>query len=344
MYFGEKDSEQYESLNKAAKQITDEILIVGTNIEESFEYFKIDKAETPKLVYQKSTNNSDFTVYQGTWTPYDVQRFIFIESTKYYSEFKPRVVDLVFEYRMPTLFLVGDYERLGRKMAEKWQGHPFVVLIDFQKEALPRFAQFFGINPNQKKFGMLVDARQADESNYKKYMTDGLVSEDNLTEMIEKWHRGELMQTLKTESVPPEEEQNGPIYKLVGRTFEDHVFDKEKDVMVWFDAPWCSHCQQFKETFEAVQKLKPEISYMRIDSSANDVLGHPIKEFPTIKFFPKYNKEGITFSEERTVDSLLTFIEGEIEAKTQPGDKTDEPKKSKKKAKKAKKSGKKDEL
>ena len=51
MYFGEKDSEQYESLNKAAKQITDEILIVGTNIEESFEYFKIDKAETPKLVY-----------------------------------------------------------------------------------------------------------------------------------------------------------------------------------------------------------------------------------------------------------------------------------------------------
>ena len=99
---------------------------------------------------------------------------------------------------------------------------------------------------------MLVDAREADESNYKKYMTQGIVAEDNLTEFINNWKSGELQPTLKTESPPEDEDPNAPIKTLVGRTFEEHVLDKEKDVMVSFEAPWCSHCMQFEETYNTI--------------------------------------------------------------------------------------------
>jgi len=47
IFFGETDSYYFESLNKAAKQITDDIIILATNVEESYEHWKIDPENLP---------------------------------------------------------------------------------------------------------------------------------------------------------------------------------------------------------------------------------------------------------------------------------------------------------
>lgn len=99
---------------------------------------------------------------------------------------------------------------------------------------------------------MLVDVRGGDETNFAKYKTSGVVSEDTLTELLDKWIAGELAPYQVSESLPSEEKNSGPIKKIVGRNFESEVVESDRDVMVLFEASWCSHCREFEESYAAL--------------------------------------------------------------------------------------------
>lgn len=59
---------------------------------------------------------------------------------------------------------------------------------------------------------------------------------------------------LKSESIPAEPFENG-LRKLVGDNFDEIVNDQNKDVLVFFYAPWCGHCKRFKPTIEEFGRL-----------------------------------------------------------------------------------------
>lgn len=60
------------------------------------------------------------------------------------------------------------------------------------------------------------------------------------TEAVESWVKqyldGELQPQLKSQPIPAH--QDGPVYVLVGKNFEEVVFDDTKDVLVEFYATW----------------------------------------------------------------------------------------------------------
>jgi len=117
---------------------------------------------------------------------------------------------------------------------------------------------------------------------------------------------------VKSEEIPSEEENSGPVRTIVGKSFDAEVIQAvEKDVLVEFYAPWCGHCKTLAPKYEKLGKMfedNPNVVIAKLDSTQNDV-PVDVKGFPTIILFPSGDKANpITFSGDRTEQALATWI------------------------------------
>jgi len=95
--------------------------------------------------------------------------------------------------------------------------------------------------------------------------------------------------------------------------FDKIVKDTDKDVLVEFYAPWCGHCKSLTPTYEKVaQSLEGDngVVIAKVDADAHKELGsqYGVTGFPTIKFFPKNNKDGEDYNEGRSAEDFIRFI------------------------------------
>jgi len=145
---------------------------------------------------------------------------------------------------------------------------------------------------------------------------DGFNAKTGL-EFVEAALKDQYQTFLKSEPVP--QNQQGPLYTLVGKNFESEVNDATKDYFVEFYAPWCGHCkklapiwEELAETFEGVEHVK----IGKIDATANNLPKNvAVRGYPTLIFFPANNKAGVTYSGERDLPSMTKFV---IEQSTKP--------------------------
>ncbi|CAL1698925.1 unnamed protein product [Somion occarium] len=100
---------------------------------------------------------------------------------------------------------------------------------------------------------------------------------------------------------------------------DTHTFDEvalDKDVLVTFTAPWCGHCKRLKPIYEEVAKdfaaeSNCVVANVDADAAPNRPLAtkYGIQSFPTIKFFPKGNKdEPLDYDGERTEAAFVEFL------------------------------------
>jgi protein disulfide-isomerase A1 len=92
------------------------------------------------------------------------------------------------------------------------------------------------------------------------------VSAEGVTDWVEKYLDGKLEPSLKSQAIPTE--QTEAVYTLVGKSFEDVVYDDSKDVFVEFYATWyvfsllrlflhlmysrCGHCKRLAPIWETI--------------------------------------------------------------------------------------------
>jgi len=115
----------------------------------------------------------------------------------------------------------------------------------------------------------------------------------------------------KSEPIPPTNDD--AVKVVVGKTFEEIVFDKEKDVFVEFYAPWCGHCKKlapvWDELGEIFEDKAPNVIIAKIDATANALPdGIDIQGFPTLIFFPADNKKGVQYDGDRDLDSMKEYV------------------------------------
>jgi protein disulfide-isomerase A1 len=112
-------------------------------------------------------------------------------------------------------------------------------------------------------------------------------------------------------SEPVPEKNDDAVKIVVGKTFEEIVYDKDKDVLLEYYAPWCGHCKTLEPKFK---KLAQKLSHVKnlviakIDGTENDT-PVSIEGFPTIYFFPANNKtDPVVYEGNRTPKDILKFI------------------------------------
>jgi len=100
---------------------------------------------------------------------------------------------------------------------------------------------------------------------------------------------------------------------LTDANFDKVVMDSDKDVLVEFYAPWCGHCKHLAPVWEKLANAysnEPNVVVANIDADKYQSIGgrYGVTGFPTIKFFPKQNKEAQAYEGGRELADFVTFL------------------------------------
>ncbi|KAF7432958.1 protein disulfide-isomerase precursor [Pleurotus ostreatus] len=133
-------------------------------------------------------------------------------------------------------------------------------------------------------------------------------------EWVQQYLDGKLEPALKSAPIP--ETQDEPVFTLVGKQFDEIVFDDSKDVFLELYATWCGHCKRLKPIWDSLGEkyapLKEKITIAKMEAQENDLppsVPFRVAGFPTIKFKPAGTREFIDYDGDRTLESLVAFVE-----------------------------------
>jgi len=170
-----------------------------------------------------------------------------------------------------------------------------------------RLAEFMGISEEQ-----LPTLRAIVPAGMKKYTSETNPADltvDIISKFIDDVLAGNIKPSLKSEAIS--ETNDEAVKVIVGKQFEEIVKDTSKDVFVKYYAPWCGHCKKlaepWKELAESMSEHK-DLVIGKFDATVNEAEGVEIRGYPTLIFYPKDNKEGISYDGERDVEAMKSWL------------------------------------
>jgi len=103
------------------------------------------------------------------------------------------------------------------------------------------------------------------------------------------------------------------VLALTDADFNSIVLDAKKDVLVEFYAPWCGHCKRLAPDYDKVGAAFDGedgvvIAKMDADQYKEAPGKYGVTGYPTLKWFPRNNKEGEAYNAGRTPKDFIDFI------------------------------------
>lgn len=195
-----------------------------------------------------------------------------------------------------------------KKSAKEFKTKVLFVLIDSDQDEHERIIEYFGLKKDELP-GLRFIKLQEEMTKYK-YPHDELVA-DKITEFVAGVLEGKIKPHLLSQELPADWDKN-PVKVLVGTNFDDVVFDKTKNVLVEFYAPWCGHCKALSPIYDQLgEKFKDDdnIVIAKMDAASNELEHTRVNSYPTIKLYKKETNEAVEYNGERTLEGLSKFIE-----------------------------------
>lgn len=132
-----------------------------------------------------------------------------------------------------------------------------------------------------------------------------------IIQFIEDVRGGKIEKSLKSEPIP--EKSDELVKVVVGKTFEQIVTQKDKDVMLEVYAPWCGHCKKLEPVFKELAEKLQNVSHIvmaKMDGTANEA---PLEDFdwtgfPTLFFIKAGSTTPMRFDGGRTVEGMMEYI------------------------------------
>jgi len=255
------------------------------------EHFKLDHGNVV-LLKKFDEKRNDFT---SSLTMEGLEEFTSKYTHKIVCSFDQETAQLIFGDLKPGMFLYRDPNSKNAKeveaeftaVANEIRGKIVFVITGIHEGLEERLAEYIGIKDEN-----LPSVRIHDTSiDLKKYTMEGEITKENILKFYKKFTESQLKHELKSQDIP--ETQEGPVYTLVGKTFDKIVLDETKDVLVKFYAPWCGHCKTLAPIYEELAKRlrhNSDVVIAEMDSTENETDRVEVSGFPVIKFWPKNSK------------------------------------------------------
>lgn len=117
---------------------------------------------------------------------------------------------------------------------------------------------------------------------------------------------------------------DGPVTVLTDINFDNIVKDTSKHVLVEFYAPWCGHCKRLAPDYDILAEsyagqIDVVIAKIDADKYKNSASAYEVTGYPTLIWFPKENKDGVRYTEGRTPEAFVEFINAETGAERTVG-------------------------
>lgn len=211
-----------------------------------------------------------------------------------------------------------------KPVAAKYRGEIHFVWIDATKFGDHAKA----LNLAEPKWPSFVIQRLEDQLKYP-YDQSKPVEAEAVSTMVGEYLAGTLLPTLKSQPIP--ETQDGNVFTLVGKQFDEVVYDDSKDVFVEFYATWCGHCKRLTPIWESLgdhfAEVKDQLVIAKMESTENDLPASApfrISGFPTLKFKPAGSREFLEYNGDRELESLVAYVEEHAKNSLKPAAKAPE--------------------
>ncbi|KAI7688238.1 hypothetical protein SSS_07346 [Sarcoptes scabiei] len=205
----------------------------------------------------------------------------------------------------------SDYEtnlETYRNVAKDFKGKVLFVVLDVDDDEHEKIMEFFGLKKEEVPSMRLIRLEE-EMTKFKPEKDD--FSADYIKSFVNGVLDGTIKQHLLSQDLP-EDWDKLPVKVLVSSNFDQVAFDKEKNVLVEFYAPWCGHCKQLAPIYDQLaEKYKDssDIIVAKMDGTANELEHTKINSFPTIKLYKRETNEAIEYNGERTLEGLSKFLE-----------------------------------
>ena len=311
-YFGADSESLYTDVHVGYANTEDKIAFVHSDDAAcATEY----GASTPGLVFFRKFETTT-NVYTGAANKDALIAFVKPLMVPTVFEFTEDEIEAVFGQKQPTAVLFRSSETDANaafmdtwsEAAKTHKGKMLFTYSDVSGGIQERLAEFMGVTKDALPTLRVI--LPADMKKFESPNKPADLTVANIGTFLDDVLSGAIKPHLKSEPVP--EDNTGPVRVIVGTQFEEIVMDESKDVLVKYYAPWCGHCKKLAPIWEELGeafKDNANIVIAKMDSTANEAEGVEVRGYPTLIFYPKGKKEGVTFDGDRTLEPLKTYIE-----------------------------------
>ena len=164
---------------------------------------------------------------------------------------------MIFSKRLESQF--EEMKSLLYKLWPKLNKKLKLFISDINEGMSVRLSEYCGVKEKDIPAVYILEPISQDPI---KYRFQGKITEENILNFVSDWEKGKLKPFMKSE--PEFEYNDGDVYNLVGTSYKREVIDNDKDVVVYFYAPWCEKCKNFYPRFERLaRKLKKRNNNVR---------------------------------------------------------------------------------
>ncbi|KAA8594499.1 hypothetical protein FQN60_011634 [Etheostoma spectabile] len=309
-FFKDADSEGAKAYEKAA-ETTDDIPFAVTADDAVFAKFEVSKDSV--VLFKKFDEGRN--TFDGELTKENLLAFVKANQLPLVIEFTEQTAPKIFGGEIKSHILMflpktakdfQDKMDQFKKAAKGFKGRILFIFIDSDVDDNQRILEFFGLKKEECPAIRLITLE--DEMTKYRPESDAITAE-SIISFCELFIEGKLKPHLMSQDIPEDWDKN-PVRVLVGKNFEEVVFDSSKNVP---DAPWCGHCKQLTPIWEKLgEKYKDsaDIIVAKMDSTANEIEAVKVHSFPTLKFFPAgEERKVIDYNGERTLEGFTKFLE-----------------------------------